>query len=523
MRYLVATVVLAASALMGTGGRATPADAASVPAQVSVAPPLGANSVSGFGTAAALSSDTTPASASGVIAVVATPSGNGYWRLTRTGAVLASGGAGYFGSAAGDRLNQPVVGLAPTPDGGGYWLVASDGGIFTYGDAGFFGSAGGIHLNQPIVGMAASPTGHGYWLAAADGGIFTYGDAGFYGSHGGSPLNQAIVGMAATGDGGGYWLVAADGGIFTYGDATFHGSAGGIRLNQPIVGMAATGDGGGYWLVAADGGIFTYGDAAFYGSDGGRGVPDPAVGIAGVAGGYWVAYGRNPLTSAAASLAGARGDNVTAAVVDLNTGETFNFRPGVVEHTASTVKVDILGTLLSEAQAQGRGLTPTEESLAVPMIEESLDSAADALWTEVGASGAVGAFERAAGLTQTIPAADGVWGTTTTTALDRIAMIRNVVLPSAVLDNASRAYMLDLMEHVTPSQAWGISGGVPAGVTVALKNGFAVIDGWQINSTGWVSGEGHNYLVAILTDGNPTEAYGIDTVNSISTLIWNGM
>ena len=56
----------------------------------------------------------------------------------------------------------------------------------------------------------------------------------------------------------------------------------------------------------------------------------------------------------------------------------------MVESTASTLKVDILATLLSEAQAQGRALSPTEQSLAVPMIEDSLDSAADTLWGELG-------------------------------------------------------------------------------------------------------------------------------------------
>ena len=45
------------------------------------------------------------------------------------------------------------------------------------------------------------------------------------------------------------------------------------------------------------------------------------------------------------------------------------------------------------------------------MIEESLDSAADTLWTRLG-PGAVGAFERAEGMTSTVPATDGVWGST---------------------------------------------------------------------------------------------------------------
>jgi hypothetical protein len=33
-------------------------------------------------------------------------------------------------------------------------MVGRDGGIFSFGDAGFFGSAGGMPLNQPVVGIA---------------------------------------------------------------------------------------------------------------------------------------------------------------------------------------------------------------------------------------------------------------------------------------------------------------------------------------------------------------------------------
>jgi hypothetical protein len=233
-------------------------------------------------------------------------------------------------------------------------------------------------------------------------------------------------------------------------------------------------------------------------------------------------YPSNPIGTALANLVASRADNVTAVVYDINTGHTVMFRPGVVEHTASTVKVDILATLLLEAQAAGRPLTAQEQMLAVPMIEDSLDSAADALWVQLGPA-AIGAFERAAGMTQTVPATDGIWGTTTTTAMDRIAMLRQLVFPSPLLTSASRAYVLNLMEHITPSQAWGVSGGVPVGVIVALKNGFSIIDGWQINSMGWVDGQGRDYLIAVLTDLNPTEAYGIETINDMSSIIWNGL
>jgi hypothetical protein len=333
------------------------------------------------------------------------------------------------------------------------------------------------------------------------------------------------VGVTATPDGHGYWLVASDGGVFAFGDASFAGSTGGTPLNAPVVGMAATPDGHGYWMVASDGGVFTFGDAPFVGSDASTPHPAPAVGIAGRTGGYWIAYGVDPATQmvpAIAAYVAGRVDNVTVAVEDRRTGRTFLFRPGVVEHTASTLKVDILATVLAQAQAAGRPLTTEEQDLAVPMIEESSDSAADAFWTRLG-PGPVGAFERAAGMTSTVPAIDGVWGTTTTTAVDRIAMIRAVVEPNDLLTDASRSYLLGLMEHVDPAQDWGATGGVPPGVTVALKNGFAVIDGWQINTTGWVSGAGRDYLIAVLTDGNPSEAYGIGTVDGVSAIVWNSL
>jgi hypothetical protein len=483
----------------------------------------GPDAVTAFGAAAAVPGTTLQGLAAPVVGTAATPDGLGYWVVAADGGIFAYGDAAFEGSTGGIHLNAPVVGMAATPTGHGYWLVAADGGVFAFGDAVFAGSMGGRPLNQPIVGMAATPTGHGYWLVAADGGVFAFGDAVFAGSMGGRPLNQPVVGMAATPTGQGYWLVAADGGMFAFGNAPFEGSMGGTSLNAPVVGMAASPDGLGYWLAAADGGIFAFGDAPFEGSDGGTPKQAVAVGIAGRPGGYWIAYGIDPgaeMIAAIAAYVAGRADNVTVAVENLTTGQIYQFRPGVVENTASTVKVDILATLLAQAQAVGRPLTPEEQGLAVPMIEESLDSAADSLWTSLG-PGAIGAFEREAGMTSTVPATDGVWGTTTTTALDRLAMIRTLVEPNPLLTDASRAYVLDLMEHITPSQDWGATGGVPPGVTVALKNGFAVINGWQINTTGWVSGGGRDYLIAVLTNGNASEQYGIDTVNGVSALVWD--
>ena len=72
---------------------------------------------------------------------------------------------------------------------------------------------------------------------------------------------------------------------------------------------------------------------------------------------------------------------------------------------------------------------------------------------------------------------------------------------------------------------WGISGGIPVGVPVALKNGWLPQPriAWQINSIGEVRGRGERYLIAVMPNGNPSEGYGIRTISGISRIIWRAL
>jgi uncharacterized protein YkwD len=225
-----------------------------------------------------------------VVALAATPSGQGSWRVGADGGIFTSGDAKYRGGTGGKHLNQPIVGMAATPSGRGYWFVARDGGIFTFGNARYYGSTGKMNLNQPIVGMISTRSGHGYWLIARDGGVFSFGDAKFHGSTGNIRLNQPIVGGAATRSGHGYWFVAADGGVFSFGDARFKGSVGGLRLSHRVVGMAA--DRGGYLLLTSGGRVFSFGGARNYGSATRScpGAPAVAIATSPRARGYWIAF-----------------------------------------------------------------------------------------------------------------------------------------------------------------------------------------------------------------------------------------
>jgi hypothetical protein len=119
------------------------------------------------------------------------------------------------------------------------------------------------------------------------------------------------------------------------------------------------------------------------------------------------------------------------------------------------------------------------------------------------------------------------WGLSTTTPADQLALLRALVRPGSLLTDAERAYALSLMENVTADQRWGVSGGVPAQATVALKNGWLPLDSaghdWQVNSVGWISGSGRDYLMAVLSTGNPTEQYGIDTIDHLAAGVWDAL
>ena len=524
---------------MTPGGTVPPAEVGAPPLSSPLAPslPIAGTSISssvsagrvlGYGDAGSYGSLNGSVLNKPIVGMAATPDGQGYWLVASDGGIFAFGDAGFHGSTGAMHLNKPIVGLAGTPDGQGYWLVASDGGIFAFGDAGFYGSTGAMHLNKPIVGMAATPDGRGYWLVASDGGIFAYGDAGFYGSTGSLSLNKPIVGMAATPDGRGYWLVASDGGIFAYGDAGFYGSTGAMHLDKPIVGMAAAPDGKGYWLAASDGGIFAYGDAGFYGSGAGQRLAQPVVAFAATPSGrgYWMAEGgpqqQNPLPAALLAELASRQGVVSASVLNLTDGTSYNYRPGQLGVTASIVKVEILGTLLSQAQAAHRPLTAQQRSLATSMIEFSNNSSATALWNQVGGAPAVAAFDRSVGMTSTMPAT--AWGLTTTTAADQVTLIAHLVEPNHVLSSNSRNSALGLMERVTPSQAWGVSAGTAPGSTVALKNGWLPVgNGWTVNSIGWIDGAGRNYVLAVLSAGEPSESYGITSIQMVARDAWSAL
>ncbi len=199
--------------------------------------------------------------------IAAIPGNDGYWVVTPNGRIFARGTAiplcdGQLSDCSGFPADpsegQYVVAVAATPDGQGFWTVTKDGKVFTAGSAVSYGDVTS-DPNTPT-GIVATPSGLGYYIVLNDGGVFTFGDAIFYGSTGGKkPGGHDVTGLALnvtpSGAVDGYWMVASDGGVLTFGDAPFLGSSGGDNGGSPVTGITTRPDGRSYAWVHGNGNV----------------------------------------------------------------------------------------------------------------------------------------------------------------------------------------------------------------------------------------------------------------------------
>jgi beta-lactamase class A len=217
----------------------------------------------------------------------------------------------------------------------------------------------------------------------------------------------------------------------------------------------------------------------------------------------------------AAAIRG-RSGYIAIRVEDVRTGVECRYNEGHRSHSASVVKATILAALLYWRQRTHTSLTSTEKHEATLMIEYSDNDAATYLWNDVGHA-RLNQFIKAATMTETELNSSGYWGLSEITARDELQLTRLLTEHNSVLTNSSRAYELNLMNHVVSYERWGVPAGAPSGLTVYVKNGWLndpVL--WVINSIGAIEGHGRDYKMAILTYGNPGEQYGINTVQAIA-------
>ncbi|QKW24594.1 serine hydrolase [Kitasatospora sp. NA04385] len=183
-------------------------------------------------------------------------------------------------------------------------------------------------------------------------------------------------------------------------------------------------------------------------------------------------------------------------------------RGGGLFVTASTVKVDLVAALLLR-RGGADGLTAGQRELAELSIVRSDNAAASELYLLVGGADGLDAAYRALGLVETVAGRDGYWGLTTTSAADRVRLLRRVFTADGGA-LPGRRWLAGLMRRVVPEQAWGVS----AAGAGALKNGWlprSATGRWVVDSFG---ARPDGTLVAVLSDGWRELAEGVAAVES---------
>jgi hypothetical protein len=232
------------------------------------------------------------------------------------------------------------------------------------------------------------------------------------------------------------------------------------------------------------------------------------------------AAGVGTLQQAIASYVATRHGAVSAAIYDRVAKRMVVVHPSLRGRTASIVKVDILETRLHQT---GGHLSDDQRETATSMIENSDNDSATDLYDADGGSAGVHAYNDDVGLTGTTPNDD--WGLTRTSAVDQVSLVRELFRHTPVLTSSGREFQRSLMRHVESDQRWGIGAGVPSTAVFGNKNGWLPVTAdhnlWAVNSVGWVKGDGKSYFIAVITQHDATEGYGIATIQHIARMVWN--
>ena len=186
---------------------------------------------------------------------------------------------------------------------------------------------------------------------------------------------------------------------------------------------------------------------------------------------------------------------------------------------ASTVKV-ILMTAMARSAAD-RPLTVSESEAMSSMIRLSDNDSADALMGAVGIEG-LEESARIGGASGLEP--DYAWGLSRASAVDMARFMWR--LPS-LLPVRHRKVSLQHLESVTDWQRWGIARIPRPSWTLYFKGGWGISDGRMagtVNHQIALLRRGKKKAaLAIMTQGNPTHEYGVETIEGVARALLEGL
>lgn len=207
--------------------------------------------------------------------------------------------------------------------------------------------------------------------------------------------------------------------------------------------------------------------------------------------------------------AAASGADITAAVLDRNTGQLVTNGRNDTIAIASVVKLFIADDLLLQVAKGQTQLSPADRQMLDVMLRSSDDSAAEVFWNRSGGSAIIERVVARYGLAATRPPNNGRWFNTISTVTDLVRYYDMMLAGTGGLPPEQASIILANLAASTPTapdgmvpggvypQRFGIPEGIP-GEPVAVKQGWMCCVGsdWMHLSTG-VIGPDRRFVMAI--------------------------
>jgi beta-lactamase class A len=174
------------------------------------------------------------------------------------------------------------------------------------------------------------------------------------------------------------------------------------------------------------------------------------------------------------------------------------------------IKVMFLTAYLQMLAAEHRGVSSSDNALLYPMIHESDNEAASAVLARIGEP-AVERVARESGMSEYTPGV-GWWAYSYTSAADQARFMDRLarLIPSRLWP-----YARGLMSGIEAEQSWGFPPVARPQWQVFFKTGALPSQG-LFNEVALLERDGVSFTVAVLTDGDPSMAYGEETIEGVA-------
>jgi hypothetical protein len=194
------------------------------------------------------------------------------------------------------------------------------------------------------------------------------------------------------------------------------------------------------------------------------------------------------------------------------------YRPDHQEWSASIVKAMLLTAYIDEPSVAHRKLTAGERSTLSGMIEASNNNDAQIIYDHVGNAG-LEALAHRVGMTHFATNPQGIWGETLITPRDQSKYFLHI---DKYMVSTHRVFAMYLLNHIIPSERWGIGQVNHKGWRLYFKGGWGYGTGLIDSQVAMLQRGCTRVSIAVLSMHDGSQPYGNATLFGIFSRLLQG-